>query len=93
MINKQEIEHVAKLARLELKETEIKKITEEIHAILNYIDEIDSIDAGNTEVLKQIAGLSNIARTDEVTNTNDRENLLRNAPEQTAGAFKVKKVL
>jgi aspartyl-tRNA(Asn)/glutamyl-tRNA(Gln) amidotransferase subunit C len=92
MINKEEIDHVAELARIELTDTEKEKFTTEVDSILNYINELQTADtAGITKVI-QTSGLADIARSDVVVNTNDRNNLLRNAPQQESGFYKVKKV-
>lgn len=91
-ITKTDVEHVATLARLELTETEKDKFTPEIGAVLNYVEELNLTATSEVAVVSQISGLSNIARPDEITNENNREKLLSNAPEQENGFIKVKKV-
>lgn len=91
-ISKQDIEHTAKLARIEIDESDIDKFTQEIGEILNYVDDLNQTDTSNVAVVSQISDLANIARTDEITNENCREKMLENAPEQKDGFIKVKKV-
>ena len=91
-ISKEDIEHVAKLARLELNDKEKEKFTQELGAILNYVAELNQTDTSNVAEVGQISGLANIARADEVTNKNNREKMLANAAEQKDGFIKVKKV-
>ena len=91
-ISKQDVEHVAQLARLELKDTEKDKYTQEIGEILDYVAELNQTDTSNVAVVGQITDLSNIAREDNITNENNREKLLQNAPAQKDGFIKVKKV-
>ena len=91
-IEKADIEHVAQLARLKLNETEEQKFTQEIGEILNYVDELGQIQEKDVEPISQISGLKNVARPDEITNANDRDNLLSNTPEKNDGYIKVKQV-
>lgn len=98
-ISKQDIEHVARLARLELNETEKDKFTPEIGAVLNYVEELNQTATLDVAVVgqtclpaRQVSGLSDIARPDEITNTNNRDNMLQNAPATQDGLIKVKKV-
>lgn len=87
-----DVEHVAQLARLELNDTEKQKYTQELGEILNYVDALNQTSTSKVEVGGQIAGLSDIARTDEITNKENRDKMLANAPEQKDGFIKVKKV-
>lgn len=91
-ISKEEIEHVAQLARLELTDGEKEKFTQEIGEILNFVEELNLADTSEVETVSQISGLANIARADEITNENNRDKMLQNAPEQKDGFIKVKKV-
>lgn len=91
-ISKQDVEHVAKLARIKLTENEKSKYTQELSRILAYVDELNEVDTAGIEPMAQISGLKNIGRADEITNPKDRQNLLRNAPAKDKGFIKVKKV-
>lgn len=88
-INEEKVEQVAKLARLELSAEEKEKYTAELGKILNYVDELNEVSGSRQNQKSQI---TNIARSDQITNYNDRENLLSNAPAQDKGFIKVKKV-
>lgn len=91
-ISKDEIEHLAQLARLILKDEEKEKLTQEIGEILSYAEELNQAETQEIELISQISGLSNIARPDEVTNENKRDKMIQNAPEQKEGFIKVKKI-
>jgi len=91
-ISKDDLEHVVRLARLDLADAEKDKYTQDLGEILSYADELNQTSTSGVEVVSQIAGLLNIARADEITNTNIREKLLENAPAQQDGFIKVKKV-
>lgn len=87
-----DIEHIARLSRLKLSRDEEKKLTREIGDILNYVDELNQTSTSGVAAVSQISGLMNVVRSDVVTSSEDRENLLQNAPEQKDGAIKVKQV-
>jgi len=91
-ISTAEVERVARLARLELTENEKQKLTQDMGEILDYIGELNQAETKNIEPISQISGLSNIARADEITNENQRDQMLQNAPETKDGFIKVKKV-
>lgn len=91
-ISKKDVEHVAKLSRLELSEEEKSQYTQELGAILDYVDELNSAPTEGIEPISQISGLKNIAREDKITESSDRDLILENAPDKKDGFIKVKKV-
>jgi aspartyl-tRNA(Asn)/glutamyl-tRNA(Gln) amidotransferase subunit C len=91
-ISKEDVEHTASLARLELTENEKEKFTKELGEILNYVGELNQAPTDDIQPISQIGGLLNVARQDEITNENLREKMLKNAPAQEKGLIKVKKV-
>jgi len=97
MISKEQIEHIAKLARIELTEKEKEKFSTELSSILEYIDKLNQVDTGKIEPISQVTGLKNILRSDESgSKTRDiRDRILRGAPAKNPGGdyFKVPKIL
>jgi aspartyl-tRNA(Asn)/glutamyl-tRNA(Gln) amidotransferase subunit C len=91
-ITKEDIEHVATLARLKLTDAETEKYTKEIGEVLNYVEELNQAPTKVKKEAEDGGELKNIVRVDEVTCQNDRENMLSNAPEEKNGFIKVKKV-
>ncbi|KKQ73187.1 MAG: Aspartyl/glutamyl-tRNA(Asn/Gln) amidotransferase subunit C [Berkelbacteria bacterium GW2011_GWB1_38_5] len=91
-ISKQDVEHVAKLSRLKLSDEETAEYTQELGAILDYVDELDSAPTEGVEPISQISGLKNIAREDEVTESLPTEKVLENAPDKKDNFIKVKKI-
>jgi aspartyl-tRNA(Asn)/glutamyl-tRNA(Gln) amidotransferase subunit C len=91
-IQKADVEHVARLARLKLTEDEEKKFTEELGEILNYVDELDELKMEKSGTISQITGLENIVRDDVITCKTDREKLLGNVPQQKDGFISVPKI-
>ncbi|MEA3272168.1 MAG: Asp-tRNA(Asn)/Glu-tRNA(Gln) amidotransferase subunit GatC [Patescibacteria group bacterium] len=62
----QEVEHIAKLARLGLTEDEKKKFQDQISSILGYVEKLQKVDTKNVEPTAQVTGLINAIREDEV---------------------------
>lgn len=93
-LSKQEIEHVAQLARIGLSEKEIASLATQTSSILDFVETIQSSDTANVVPTNQVTGLSDVWREDKVVrSTLTREQLLANAPEQENGYIKVPKVL
>jgi len=94
-LDKKQIEHIAKLARLELTEEELEKYGGQLSAILGYIDCLREVDTDGVEPTAQVTGLVNVLRDDEIKNwdKNERSAAIKEAPEIEDGMIKVKKVL
>lgn len=91
-IDKEQINHLARLARIEVDETESGKISQRLSEVLEYVEMLGKASTKETKPILQIAGLENIARQDSVTNGDERENLLKNAPAKKDGFIRVKKI-
>ena len=94
-LTKQEIEHIAKLARLELTEDEIKLYGSQLTGILNFIDQLQEVNTDNVEQTAQVTGLNNVFREDEIVDWNQAEveASLKQAPGLEKGQIKVKRIL
>ncbi|MEO3945714.1 Asp-tRNA(Asn)/Glu-tRNA(Gln) amidotransferase subunit GatC [Gorillibacterium sp. CAU 1737] len=92
-ITAKEVEHVAKLARLELTEEEKAMYTEQLNAILKYAEKIGSLDTDGVEPTYHAVELANVLREDEVRPSLPIESVLLNAPEEEDGQIKVPAVL
>ncbi len=92
-ITKQEVQYVAKLARLYLDDDQAEVFTEQLDQILGYIDQLNEIDVQNVAATSQSIATENVLRDDVVDNTYDRELSLSNAPLKEDGFFKVPKVI
>ncbi|MEK9130477.1 MAG: Asp-tRNA(Asn)/Glu-tRNA(Gln) amidotransferase subunit GatC [Patescibacteria group bacterium] len=90
----QEVEHIAKLARLKLTEQEKEKFAKQLSSILDYAKQLDEVDTKNIESANQIIGLQNIARQDEIDLTKiKKEKLLQCAPDVENNFLKVPAIL
>ncbi|OGZ31878.1 MAG: asparaginyl/glutamyl-tRNA amidotransferase subunit C [Candidatus Portnoybacteria bacterium RBG_13_40_8] len=97
MISREQIEHIAKLARMELTEKEKEKFSTELSSILDYIDKLNQVETKAIEPISQITGLENIVREDaprkEDTRSNIRDKFIKAAPAKKDNYFKVPKIL
>jgi len=92
-ITKQEVEHVAKLARLELSEQEKEKLTDQLSNILTYVETLNGLDTKGVEPTAHVLDLRNVMRDDVAAPSLPRELALANAPDQAAGHYKVPKII
>ncbi len=93
-LTKEEVAHVAHLARLAITEEELDRYTSQLSAILDYVDQLNKIDTTNIEPVAQVTGLVNVLAEDEVAaDTVDRQALLHGAPAAESPYLKVKAVL
>lgn len=65
-ITKEQVEHIAKLARISLTEAEKEKMTKELGAILGYVEKLKEVNTEGIEPTAQVTGLENVYRKDEV---------------------------
>ena len=92
-LNRKDVEHVALLSRLELSDQELDKYTEQLDAILEYIDVLNQVDTSGVEPMAHVLDLRNVMRPDVVQPSLPREEALQNAPEPENGFFKVPKIV
>ena len=92
-ITQREVEHVAKLARLELSEDEKGTFTRQLSAILTYMDQLKTLDTRGVEPTMTVLPTENVFRDDEVRPSLPQERALANAPEQADGFFRVPRIL
>lgn len=95
MITKEEVKHIAKLARLGLTEKEIKKFQKELSKILDYIEKLKEVDVENVEPTSHSILFENVMREDKEKEKLKMKNekLMELAPETKNGYLKVKKVI
>lgn len=88
-----DVEHIAKLARLEFDEEEKEKFTHQLNQILAYVEQLNKLDTTNVEPLSLVIELENVFREDEVKEGLTTDEALKNAPSKTEQFFKVPKVI
>jgi aspartyl-tRNA(Asn)/glutamyl-tRNA(Gln) amidotransferase subunit C len=93
MISLEEVEHVARLARLYLHEAETRRLTEQLNAILIYMEQLNEVPTTNVEPTSHILDLVNVFRDDHVRQTLSAAEALANAPESTHRYFVVPRIV
>ena len=92
MISIKDVEHVAKLARLELTEEEKELYTKQLGDVLKYVDQMNEVDTSSVKPMSQVIDFVNVMRDDKVVYEYTKEELMANAPEAEDGFFKVPKI-
>ena len=93
-LSKEQVEHVARLARVGLSDEEKEKFQSDLGAVLDYVDKLAEVDVDGVEPTAHISGLENETREDENGSTHaDPKVLVDMAAETKDGYVKVKKIL
>jgi len=92
-LNKSEIEHIAKLARLNLTDEDAKLYSQQLSDILDYVDKLQTVDTTGVEETSQVTGLTNIMRNDDIIESGISDELVDCAPDHDNGFIKVPKIL
>jgi len=90
---REDVKHVATLARMELTEDEEEQLTQQLDKILHYIEKLSQLDTDKVEPLAHVSDIVNAFRDDRVTNRPSTDPLLSNAPEREKNFFKVPKII
>lgn len=90
-ISKEEILHVADLARLELTEAEMETLGME--AVITFADQLSELDISGVDPTNHVSDVYNVLREDTVKPSFDRDDILRNAPSKARGCVLVPKVV
>jgi aspartyl-tRNA(Asn)/glutamyl-tRNA(Gln) amidotransferase subunit C len=81
-LTREQVQHIAELARLKLTEAEIVKMTEQLSAILDYAARLNELDTDAISPTASVVPLSNVMRADEVQDSLPRQDVLANAPDK-----------
>jgi len=92
-ISREEVEHIAELAKLALTEEEKTLYAEQLSAILEYFCQLQEVDTSGIPPTATVLPIRNVFRPDEPGEPMPREELLRNAPAQADGCFQVQPIL
>jgi aspartyl-tRNA(Asn)/glutamyl-tRNA(Gln) amidotransferase subunit C len=89
VIEREQVLHVAKLARLRLSDAEVEKMAGELSGILEHVDRIGELDLDDVPPTSHVVDLENVLRPDEPRPSWPREAVLEQAPDPADGAFRV----
>lgn len=91
-LSKDEVKHVAKLANLPLTEGQEKEYSEQLSKILDYIDQLNSVDTSDVESTYNVSGQNSVMRKDEVGESLTQDEALQNSSQKKNGMFVTKGV-
>ncbi|MBP5193071.1 MAG: Asp-tRNA(Asn)/Glu-tRNA(Gln) amidotransferase subunit GatC [Eubacterium sp.] len=86
-ITNETIEYVGILAKLELSDEEKERAKKDMTEMLEYVGKLNELDTSAVEPMSHTFPVSNVMREDVVTNGDDKENMLKNAPERNDDAY------
>ena len=92
-ITRDEVAHVAKLARLDMAEKEMDEFTGTLNAILEYADKLNRVDIKDTLPTAHVLPLKNVFRQDKIGKCLPRAAALANAPQEEKGMFRVPRII
>jgi len=93
MISEAQVEHVAQLARLALSAEEKQRLTEQLNAILTYMEQLNEVPTDDVEPTAHVLDLVNVFRGDTVCQTLSADEALANAPETAQHFFVVPRIV
>jgi aspartyl-tRNA(Asn)/glutamyl-tRNA(Gln) amidotransferase subunit C len=92
-LDRNDVKNIAFLARLKVPEDDLDHLAREISGIIGWVEQLNEVDTDGVEPMTSVADLTLPRRADEVTDGNDRDRVLANAPEPEGGYFAVPKVV
>lgn len=89
MIDREQVLHVARLSRLRLDEEEVATMSRELSSILDHVETMSELDLDGVEPTSRVVDAENVVRADETAPSLSRDAALANAPDPSAGSFRV----
>jgi aspartyl-tRNA(Asn)/glutamyl-tRNA(Gln) amidotransferase subunit C len=93
VISREDVEHVARLARLALTDAEMERMRAELSAILSYIDKLGELDTDGVPPTSHAVPLVNVMRDDEIRPCLPVNEMLANAPDRVGDLFRVPRII
>jgi aspartyl-tRNA(Asn)/glutamyl-tRNA(Gln) amidotransferase subunit C len=89
MLSRDQVLHVARLARLELTEDEVERMAAELSKVLDHIEKVSELDLGDVEPTSHVVAVENVLRADEPRPSLRQDVALAAAPDRAVGGFRV----
>ncbi|MEZ5062579.1 MAG: Asp-tRNA(Asn)/Glu-tRNA(Gln) amidotransferase subunit GatC [Solirubrobacterales bacterium] len=89
MIDRKQVLHVARLARLRLDDEEVERMSAELSSILDHVETMAELDIDGVEPTSRVVDAENVMRADDVAASLPRDAALANAPDPASGSFRV----
>lgn len=93
MISKEQVSHVADLARLEFDESQLENFTSQLDKIVDFVDQLNEVDTKDVAPTTHISSAINVFREDVPVKDISRQDLLKNVPEQADGLIRVPTII
>ncbi|HEX7586590.1 MAG TPA: Asp-tRNA(Asn)/Glu-tRNA(Gln) amidotransferase subunit GatC [Patescibacteria group bacterium] len=93
MISRDEVKHIAGLARIGLGEKDVDKFSKDLSAVLDWVKELQEVDVTNVPPMAHITGTENVTREDKTRDFLDKDKIVELFPEKKDGYGKVKSIL
>lgn len=93
MIDREQVQKVAHLARLQLSADEETQFTTQLNDILDYFEQLSELDVSEVQPTTRAIDVSNVVRVDQLQPYIDRESILEGAPDRDGNFFKVPKIV
>lgn len=92
MLTKEEVKHIAELARIGVSEKEMEKYQKDMSAILDWMEQLKEVDVTGVEPTAHITGLKNITRADKADDFKNKAGIIKLFPEKKDNYDKVKSI-
>src|SRR5438128_12515664 len=93
VIDRKDVEHVARLSRLALTEAELERMREQLNSILAHLDTLRAVDTEGVEPTSHAVDVVNVMREDEVEPCFPQDAMLANAPDRSGEFFRVPRII
>ena len=93
MLSREEVIKLSEMARIALSDAEIEKFQKDLSSVLDYVEELKTVDTDGLDIVSSVTGLENIDRPDKAVLVDYQEAIMANAPERKDKYYKVKSIL
>ena len=92
-LSREEVEHVAQLARMALPDEELERVGKELNRILEHFNRLQELDTDDVEPTSHVLPMTNVFREDQVGESLPLEDVMANAPERSDEFFRVPRIV
>ncbi len=92
-ISKEDVKYIASLSRLSLTEEETETFVSQLNKIIEYVEQLNSLDTKDIEPTSHVIPLNNIMRDDTISESLNIKDALKNAPDPTEKFYRVPKII
>ena len=86
-LTEEQIKHIAKLAKIELKGDEIQSLSRDMNDIIEFVEQLNQLNTDGVPETSQVTGLENVLRADEDTYTFEKSDMVATMPEVSAEGY------